>query len=98
MTDLPGPGPSQLAGHRDGNVPLPERRAPATVQVPFGSCPAAWQFWVAAIVGFFVIWLVSGVTGSPWFLWVAVPLVLIMLRRWLMDVKRGINENHREPR
>ncbi len=84
MADLPGPGPSQLADQRDGNVLPPERRALATVQVPVGRHRAAWQFWLGIVIGTFVIWLISGATGGPWFLWLAVPLVFIMLRRWSM--------------
>jgi hypothetical protein len=98
MTDLPEPGPGQLAGPRDGNVPPPERRAPATVQVPVTSHRAIWQFWLGVAIGFFVIWLISGAAGGPWFLWVAIPLVFIMARRWLMDVERRTNEHHRGPR
>jgi hypothetical protein len=60
MTDLPGPGPSQLGGQRDGNVPPPERRAPTTVQIPVGRYHAAWQFWLGIAIGTFVIWLISG--------------------------------------
>jgi hypothetical protein len=98
MTDLPGPGPSQLGGQRDGNVPPPERRAPTTVQIPVGRYHAAWQFWLGIAIGTFVIWLISGATGGPWFLWLAVPLLFIMLRRWSMGVERRINEHHRGPR
>jgi hypothetical protein len=98
MTDLPEPGPSQLVGPRDANMPPPERRAPATVQVPVGSHPAIWQFWLGLAIGTFVIWLISGATGGPWFLWLAIPLVFIMARRWVMGTGRRINEHHRRPR
>jgi uncharacterized membrane protein YccC len=65
---------------------LPERRAPGPVQVPAGgsvlALRAAWRFWLAIGVVAFVIWLLGG-AGGPWFLWVAVPLGLLMLRRWM---------------
>jgi Domain of unknown function (DUF1707) len=66
---------------------LPERRAPGPVQVPPGGAVlawrAAWRFWLAVSVVAFVIWLLGGASGGPWFLWVAVPLGLLMLRRWI---------------
>lgn len=98
MTDLPGPDRGQLAGRDDGNVPPRGRRVPATVQLPVGRYHAAWQFWLGIAIGTFVIWLISGATGGPWFLWLAVPLVFIMLRRWFMGVERRINEHHRGTR
>ncbi len=77
MADLPGTGPG----------PLPERRVPGPVQVPAGgpalARQAAWRFWVAISVVAFVIWLLGGASGGPWFLWAAVPLGLLMLRRWI---------------
>lgn len=44
---------------------------------------AAWRFWLTIGVVAFVIWLLGGASGGPWFLWVAVPLALLMLRRWM---------------
>jgi Domain of unknown function (DUF1707) len=76
MADLPGTDLSRL----------PQRRAPGPVQVPAGGSAlawrAVWRFWLAISAVAFVIWLLSGASGGPWFLWVAVPLVLVMLRRW----------------
>ena len=76
MADLPGTDLGRL----------PERRAPGPVQVPADGSVlawrAAWRFWLAISVVAFVIWLLSGASGGPWFLWVAVPLGLMMLRRW----------------
>ena len=75
MADLPGTDLSRL----------PERRAPGPVQVPADrsvqAWRAAWRFWLAIGVVAFVIWLLGGASGGPWFLWVAVPLALLMLRR-----------------
>ena len=64
---------------------LPERRAPGPVQVPSSESAlawrTAWRFWLAISVVAFVIWLLGGASGGPWFLWVAVLLGLLMLRR-----------------
>jgi hypothetical protein len=77
MTDLPGTDLSRL----------PERRAPVPVQVSADrsvqASRAALRFWLAVGVVAFVIWLLGGASGGPWFLWIAVPLGLLMLRRWI---------------
>jgi hypothetical protein len=77
MADLPGTDLGRL----------PERRAPGPVQVPADGSVlawrAAWRFWLAISVVALVIWLLGGASGGPWFLWVAVPLGLLMLRRRL---------------
>jgi hypothetical protein len=77
MADLPGTDLSRL----------PQRCAPGPVQVPAGGSVqawrAAWRFWLAIGVVAFVIWLLGGASGGPWFLWIAVPLGLLMLRRWI---------------
>ena len=39
------------------------------------------SFWLAISVVAFVIWLLGGASGGPWFLWAAVPLGLLMLLR-----------------
>ena len=91
MADLPGTDLSRLPGARPslpgGSPPLPQRHAPGPVQVPAGESALAWRaalrFWLAIGVVAFVIWLHSGASGGPWFLWVAVPLGLLMLRRWI---------------
>jgi hypothetical protein len=75
MADLPGTDLGRL----------PQRRAPGPVQVPAGGAVlarrAAWRFWLVVSVVAFVIWLLGGAAGA-WFLWAAVPLALLMLRRW----------------
>jgi len=77
MADLPGTDLSRL----------PQRRPPGPVQVPADGSVlawrAAWRFWLAVSVVLFVAWLLGGASGGPWFLWVAVPLGLLMLRRWI---------------
>ena len=76
MADLPGTDMGRL----------PQRRVPGPVRVPAGGSVlawrAAWRFWVAISVLAFVIWLLGGASGGPWFLWAAVPLCLLLLRRW----------------
>jgi len=32
------------------------------------ACQAAWRFWLAISVFAFVIWLLGGASGGPWFL------------------------------
>jgi hypothetical protein len=95
MTDLPKTDLGEISRRSDPNTPLPGRRAPGTVQPPVGRYPAVWQFWVGVTLGIFVIWLISGATGGPWFLWLAVPLVFIMLRRWILAEERRIR-NHQQ--
>ncbi len=45
---------------------------------------AAWGSWLAISLCALAIWLVSGASGGPWFLWVALPLGALMLGRWIM--------------
>jgi len=95
LTDLPRTDLGQLAGQRDGTPPLPERPAPSAVQAPGGSHPAVWQPWLGIAIGIFVIWLISG-ASSPWFLWAAVPLVFIMLRRRSMRAGHRTRDRYRD--
>jgi hypothetical protein len=86
MTDLP---------RTDLNHPsLPERRVPGAVE-PYGTSHIAtiWHFWLGFAIATFVIWLFSGVGGTPWFLWVAIPLAFIMLRRWILGAERRIRDH-----
>jgi DUF1707 SHOCT-like domain len=94
MADLPGGDLSQLPGQPGGNLRLPERRAAGTVQAPGGSNPTAWHFWLAVTIGVLVVWLISGASGGPWFLWAAIPLAIILLRRRAIDRER----RSRDPR
>lgn len=97
MVDLPGIDFNRLAGQHRDHSPLPERRAAGTVQAPGVGRPAVWQFWLAFTLGMFVIWLISGASGGPWFLWAAIPLAFILLRRWTMGRERRSRE-HRQGR
>ena len=44
---------------------------------------AAWGSWLAISLFLFAIWLLSGAAGGLWFLWVVVPLGVLMLGRWV---------------
>jgi DUF1707 SHOCT-like domain len=88
MADLPAGDLSQIPGQPGGDPRLPERRAVGTVQAPGGSRPAAWHFLLAVTIGVFVVWLISGASGGPWFLWAAIPLAFVLLRRRAMDRER----------
>jgi hypothetical protein len=96
MADLPATDLGRLPGGRPslagGSPPLAQRRAPGPVQVPADGSVlawrAAWRFWLAISVVAFVIWLLSGASGGPWFLWAALPLGLLMLRHWIAGVPR----------
>jgi len=85
LADLPVRDLGQFPALPGGKPPLPQWRAPGPPQIPVsGSAPAlrsTWPFWLAISLGVFVIWLFSGATGGPWFLWIALPLVFLMVRR-----------------
>jgi len=85
LADLPVRDLGQLPALPGGKPPLPQRQTPGPLQIPAGgSVPAlraAWPAWLAISLGVIVIWLLSGATGGPWFLWIALPLVFLMLRR-----------------
>jgi hypothetical protein len=102
MADLPGTDLGQLpaawppppAAARRGR----RRRLPGPVQAPAGgSWQAAWRFWLAISVGAFVIWLDSGASGGAW-LWLAVPLGLLLLRRWTASGARHGGRGRAESR
>jgi hypothetical protein len=111
MADLPrtdlGKPADVSPHHAGGSPPLPEQRSDGSVQ-PSGSrfspaWRAAWGSWLGITLLFFVIWLVSGASGGLWFLWVAVLLALLMLRRWIAAGSQdrgspGPDKGHRDPR
>ena len=92
MADLPGSDLGQLPDtsvrRSAGNPPLTGQRSPGSIQAGQGrfspAWRAAWGSWLAISLFFLVIWLVSGASGGPWFLWVALPLGALMLGRWIM--------------
>ena len=93
MADLPQADVVQLPkSSPPGSVasPPPARpRSPGSIQARPGrfspAWRAAWGSWLAISLFFFVIWLISGASGGPWFLWVALPLGAILLGRWITD-------------
>lgn len=95
MADLPRTDLSQLQGRPGGYPPLPERREPGTVQAPGGGLPTIVRIWLVITVGLFALWLISGASGGPWFLWITVPLAFIMLRRWSVNPHRHDREHRR---
>jgi DUF1707 SHOCT-like domain len=106
MTDLPGrdlgqspgawlPSPGGNPPSPAGHPPLPQRPLPGPVQGPVRGSSPALRAWVAISIGIFVIWLLSGAGGAPWFLWVVVGLGLLALRRWMAGAPR---HGHRDRR
>jgi len=91
MADLPGTDlgqfPDAPVRRCAGNPPLTGERPPGSIQAGQGrfspAWRAAWGSWLAISLFFLVIWLVSGASGGPWFLWVALPLGALMLGRWI---------------
>jgi hypothetical protein len=98
MADLPKTEPGPISRRLGPGEPLPGRRAAGTVQPTVRRYPAVWQFWLGVTLGVFVIWLISGATGGPWFLWLAVPLGFILLRRWLLAGERRIHNHQQDNR
>jgi hypothetical protein len=91
MTDLPATDPDQVP---DAPVDRPSASLPPGSRCPPGSIQAgqgrfspasrvAWGSWLAISLVLFVIWLASGASGGPWFLWVALVLGAVLLVRSL---------------
>jgi Domain of unknown function (DUF1707) len=95
MADLPRTDLSRIPGQPGGYPPLPDRRGPGTVQAPDGGLPAIVRLWLVISIVAFMLWLVSGASGGPWFLWIAIPLAFVLLRRWSMDGHRRDHEQRR---
>jgi hypothetical protein len=91
MADLPATDPGQLADapvdRSATSLPSASRRPAGPIQAGPGrfspAWRAAWGSWLAISLVLFVIWLASGATGGPWFLWVALVLGAVLLGRWL---------------
>jgi hypothetical protein len=68
----PGPGPAWPAQAGRSGV-SPARRA-------------AWGSWLTISLFLITIWVISGGSGSLWFLWMALALGALMLGRWVLGV------------
>ena len=80
--------PAQLpsaAGQPDA-VPADWQRQPPVPATHGRLSPAwraSWASWLGISLLSFVVWLLSG-AGSPWFLWVVLPLGALLAGRWIM--------------
>ena len=91
MADLPASDLGQLpAASLDrpaADLPLGRRRPVRSMRAEPGRFSPAWRAvwgsWLAIGLFFLVIWLASGASGGPWFLWVVIPLGALMLGRWI---------------
>lgn len=96
MADLPGSDLAQLpvtaARRSAGDMPVPRQRAPGSIEAARGRFSPAWQAawgsWLAISLCAFVVWLLTGASGGLWFLWVAVPLGVLLLARWITGAPR----------
>ena len=106
MADLPGTGPGQLpdasAGRSAAGPPLTRRRPPGSIKAGPGrfspAWRAAWGSWLAVSLFLFVIWLISGASGGPWFLWVTLPLGAVLLARWITGTPARSGHGSARPR
>jgi Domain of unknown function (DUF1707) len=90
LVDLPGIDLYQLPdaslprkNRPPAGPPLPWMMAPGSVGRFSPAWRAAWGTWLSLSMVAFVVWLLSGHPGSLWFLWVAGPLGLVLLGRWI---------------
>ena len=106
MTDLPATDPDQVRTPRRtaplASLPPGSRCPPGSIQAGQGrfspASRAAWGSWLAISLALFVIWLASGASGGPWFLWVALPLGALMLGRWIMGGSARSERRSARPR
>jgi Flp pilus assembly protein TadB len=67
------------------NPPLPARGSSRSIQAgPGRTYPAARGSWLTIGLFLLVIWVIAGTSGSLWFLWVVLTLVVLMLVRWIL--------------
>ena len=89
MADLPTSDLGQLPGSsvdRSAADPMLAGRHPGrSIQAPPGRFPparrTAWGSWLAISLVLLMIWVAGGAAGSPWFLWVVIPLGVLILAR-----------------
>jgi Domain of unknown function (DUF1707) len=106
MADLPTTDPGQVpdapVGHSAASPPPTPQRPPGSIQAGQGrfspAWRAAWGSWLALSLCVFVIWLISGASGGPWFLWVALPLGAILLGRWITGAPARSERRSARPR
>jgi Domain of unknown function (DUF1707) len=82
----PVPGSSSLAAAA-GQASPPGRFSPAW--------QAAWGSWLTTSAILTVVWVLTGMSGSLWFLWIVAPWGLVTLGRWLSgDHPGGSSHGH----
>jgi uncharacterized membrane protein YccC len=57
---------------------------------------AVWRPWIAVTLFFFVLWLVTGAAGGPWFVYPALVAGLLLLRRARHPARRHDPRHDRE--
>lgn len=85
LSDLPAADSYQLPVP-SGKAPPPIRPAGASPQVTGRLSPvwrAAWASWATVSLVCFVIWVLAGMHGYPWPVWVAGPWGAVLAGRWL---------------
>ncbi len=106
MTDLPAIDLDQVPEaslRRSATSPSPaQRRAPGSVQARQDRFPPAWRSawgsWLGISLFLFVIWLASGASGGPWFLWVALALGAVLLGRLIRGMPARRERRSARPR
>jgi Domain of unknown function (DUF1707) len=106
MADLPASDLGQLPGvsldRSATGPPLAGRRRGGSIQAgPSRFSPAwraAWGSWLAISLFLIVIWLASGASGGPWFLWVVLPLGVLLLGRWITGTPARSERQSSRPR
>jgi hypothetical protein len=76
--------------------------SPGSIQAGPGRLSPAWRAacgsWLAVSLCVFVIWLIGGASGGPWFLWVALPLGALLLGRWITGAPARSERRSARPR
>jgi len=106
MADLPAVDLDQLPDaslRRSGHdLPPAPPRPPGWIQTGQGRLSpawrAAWGSWLAISLCAFVVWLISGASGAPWFLWLALPLGALLLGRWIVGAPARSERRSDRPR
>jgi hypothetical protein len=91
MADLPATGPGPLPGASLARSPTSQTLASRDSSRLAGAGKgrfspawrAAWGSWLGLSLFLVVIWLASGASGGPWFLWVVLPVGALLLGRWV---------------